>query len=50
MADTYPISSYPEAELPTKDMVDPVLDWMKGKEYLQADVAYDSETGDLKAK
>lgn len=50
VADTYPISSYPEAELPTKDMVDPVLDWMKGKEYLQADVAYDSETGDLKAK
>ena len=50
VADTYPISSYPEAELPTKDMVDPVLDWMKGKEYLQADVAYDSETGDLKSK
>ena len=50
VADTYPISSYPEAELPTKDMVDPVLDWMKGKEYLQADVAYDSETGDLKTK
>ena len=50
VADTYPISSYPGAELPTKDMVDPVLDWMKGKEYLQADVTYDSETGDLKAK
>ena len=50
VADTDPISSYPEAELPTKDMVDPVLDWMKGKEYLQADVAYDSETGDLKTK
>ena len=31
-------------------MVDPVLDWMKGKEYLQADVAYDFETGDLKTK
>ena len=50
VAGTYHISSYPEAELPTKDTVDPVLDWMKGKEYLQADVAYDSETGDLKAK
>lgn len=50
VADTYPISNYPEAEIPSADMVEPVLSWMKKKDYLQADVAFDSSTGALSAK
>ena len=50
VADTYPISSYPEAALPTAEMVNPVLDWMKGKGYLQANVAFDASTGVLQTK
>ncbi len=45
VADTYPISTYPEAALPTEDMVQPVLDWMQAKGYLTAEVAYDPQTG-----
>ncbi len=47
VADTYPISTYPEAALPTSEMIDPVLSWMQEKGYLTADVTYDSETGAL---
>ena len=47
VADTYPISTYPEAALPTSEMVDPVLSWMQEKGYLTTDVTYDSETGAL---
>ena len=49
VADTYPISTYPEAELPTSEMIDPVLSWMQEKGYLTADVIYNSETGELTA-
>ena len=45
IADTYPISAYPTAALPTNAMVDPVLDWMKQKGYLTAPVSYDEKTG-----
>ncbi len=47
VADTYPISTYPEAALPTSEMVDPVLAWMEEKGYLGESVTYDSETGAL---
>ena len=50
VADTYPISTYPEAALPTSDMVDPVLAWMRDKGYLTADVAYDAASGALAAR
>ncbi len=50
VADTYPISSYPNAEIPSADMVEPVLSWMKEKSYLQANVSFDASTGDLATK
>ena len=40
VAGTYPISEYPEAELPTEAMVVPVLDWMEGKGYLTQPLTY----------
>lgn len=49
VADTYPISAYPRADLPTSGMVDPVLAWMKDKGYLMEGVSYDSSTGILAA-
>ena len=45
IADTYPISEYPLAQLPTSAMVDPVLEWMQGKGYLAKALAYDEKTG-----
>ncbi|WP_294440630.1 ABC transporter substrate-binding protein [uncultured Slackia sp.] len=50
VADTYSISTYPEATLPTAEMVDPVLAWMQEKGYLTANVAYDAATGALAAQ
>ena len=50
VADTYPISTYPEAALPTSEMVDPVLEWMEAKSYLTANVAYDAMKGTLAAQ
>jgi NitT/TauT family transport system substrate-binding protein len=48
IAESYPVSHYPEALLPTSKMIDPVLDWMKGKGYLKQDLSYEPETGKLK--
>ena len=45
VAGTYPISVYPTVQLPTSDMVDPVLEWMRGKGYLTAPLSYDETTG-----
>lgn len=45
IADTYPISAYPKAQLPTNAMVDPVLSWMEKKVYLEVPLAYDQATG-----
>lgn len=45
VADTYAISTYPEAALPTKDMVQPVLDWMLDKGYLVEALTYDEGNG-----
>ena len=47
--DTYPISEYPMCEMPTNAMVDPVLDWMKGKGYLAKPLTYDEKTGKFSA-
>ena len=43
--DTYPVATYPEASLPTADMVEPVLAWMLDKEYLAEELGYDETTG-----
>lgn len=45
IADTYPISSYPMAQLPTAAMVNPVLSWMEGKGYLTKPLSYDESNG-----
>lgn len=50
IADTYPISKYPSAKLPTAAMVNPVLDWMQGKNYLTQSLAYDETTGTFSVK
>lgn len=49
IADSYPISTYPLVQLPTAAMVDPVLDWMKGKGYLTRALTYDEKTGTFSA-
>lgn len=49
VADTYKISTYPEAERPTAAMVEPVLEWMSVKGYLNAPLSYNSETGSFSA-
>lgn len=45
---TYSVNTYPDAAPPTREMVDPVLEWMAGKELLQADVTYDDLVMDLR--
>jgi len=46
VADTYPICEYPHADArPTAEMVDPVLEWMKGKGYLSRPLSYNPATG-----
>ena len=45
IAGTYRISEYPLCELPTEDMVAPVLAWMEGKGYLTRPLTYDPATG-----
>ena len=47
IADTYRISEYPLAQLPSSAMVDPVLAWMEEKGYLSQPLAYDQATGVL---
>lgn len=49
VADTYSICTYPQAQLPTSDMVQPVLDWMLDKGYLAQALAYDESAGTLAA-
>ena len=50
VAGTYPISQYPTCQLPTSEMVDPVLAWMQDKGYLAQPLAYDATTGRFSAK
>lgn len=47
IADTYPISEYPLCQLPTEDMVAPVLEWMQKKGYLTQPLTYDAKTGEF---
>lgn len=48
LKDTYRVNTYPQAAPPTREMVDPVLLWMAGKDLLQADVTYDDLVMDLR--
>lgn len=48
VADTYPISEYPSAKLPTADMVEPVLEWMRTKGYLEKEVSYSESDGSFR--
>lgn len=45
VAATYKISKYPHAQMPTSEMINPVLDWMSKKGYLQTPLTYDEQTG-----
>jgi NitT/TauT family transport system substrate-binding protein len=45
VANTYPVSTYPQAKLPTSQMIDPILDWMQAKGYLTVPLRYDPSTG-----
>ena len=45
VADTYPISTYPQVQVPTAAMVDPILNWMLGKGYLDAKLTYNPADG-----
>ncbi len=45
VAEVYPVPDYPVCKLPTDAMVDPVLDWMKEKGYLEESIGYDEKTG-----
>ncbi|MGI6217397.1 MAG: ABC transporter substrate-binding protein [Coriobacteriales bacterium] len=50
VADTYEISEYPMCQMPTNEMVDPVLDWMTEKGYLTKPLSYDGQTGTFSEK
>lgn len=50
LKDTYEVETYPEAELPTSEMVDPLLSWMKDRGYLTVDMVYDASTGTLSVR
>jgi NitT/TauT family transport system substrate-binding protein len=43
--DSYPVPTYPIAERPTAEMIDPVLAWMLQKGYLTQNLSYDATTG-----
>ncbi len=50
IADSYAVSSYPTAALPSQDMVDEVLAWMKGKNYLDHGITYDAKSGSFQGR
>ncbi len=43
--DSYPVATYPHAQIPSSDMVDPVVAWMTEKDYLAKPLTYDASTG-----
>lgn len=45
VAQTYKICTYPTAQLPEQEMIDPILDWMLEKGYLESAISYDAKTG-----
>ncbi|MEE8716721.1 MAG: ABC transporter substrate-binding protein [Coriobacteriales bacterium] len=44
VADSYPISTYPTDVAPTSDMIQPILDWMSEKGYLETPLTFDADT------
>ena len=48
VADSYPISTYPLAQMPTSEMIEPVLDWMRVKGYLETELTYDASDGSFR--
>ncbi len=50
LKDSYQVSEYPEAAVPTAKMVDAQLEWMKSSGYLNADLSYDGKTGKFSLK
>lgn len=46
---SYPIATYPTDAIPTSDMVQPQLDWMLEKGYLDQALTYREETGTFEA-
>lgn len=50
LQDTYPIPSYPKAKVPSVGDVDPVLQWMVAKGYLDDGIVFDQPTGELMPK
>ena len=44
LANTYKVNTYPTHQLPTAEEVNAVLQWMRDKGYLKADVTYDQLT------
>ena len=45
ISDTYPISTYPQAQLPSEQMVADVLSWMEEKGYLSEPLSYNAADG-----
>lgn len=45
IASTYELPSYPTGERPTKDMIQPQVDWMKSKGYLEKELVYEEQNG-----
>ncbi|MCR5845167.1 MAG: ABC transporter substrate-binding protein [bacterium] len=45
VANSYQICTYPQAELPTSAMIDPVLEWMRAKGYLEVNLSYNPQDG-----
>ncbi|MBR2522791.1 MAG: ABC transporter substrate-binding protein [Coriobacteriales bacterium] len=45
VANSYPICTYPQAVLPTSAMIDPVLEWMHAKGYLEVNMSYNPQDG-----
>lgn len=45
IADIYPISTYPQAQLPSEQMVADVLGWMEEKGYLSEPLSYNAADG-----
>jgi NitT/TauT family transport system substrate-binding protein len=44
VADTYQICTYPTDVAPTSDMIQPILDWMSEKGYLEKQLTFDEQT------
>lgn len=50
VADTYPISTYPTGVAPSAENIQPILDWMVQKGYLESPLTFDEQTLGFKAE